>query len=320
MRFLPTDEHLAFSEAIDGIVEAHGGPEIARAWGKGELHKGAKLWTQFVETGLMSLCLTAEEGGLGGTAADLITIFERLGYHGVPGPLVESIVLLPSLVTPQLRQGIAKGEVIATAAVNPVTPYALDADFANTHFLIDSMSIAKAQPKQRLYSIDPARRLFRLITAGQNESLDPKTLSHAVNATALATAATLLGIGERLLEESVNYAKTREQFGRKIGEYQALKHQLANVRVALSFARPLVQGAAITLNTSTGSRDTSAAKVQASKAANLAATVGLQVHAGIGYTEEHNLSIWLRRVPALTHVWGTIDFHRSRVGTAITSE
>src|SRR5690625_387141 len=72
MRFLPTDEHLAFSEAIDGIVEAHGGPEIARAWGKGELHKGAKLWTQFVETGLMSLCLTAEEGGLGGTAADLI--------------------------------------------------------------------------------------------------------------------------------------------------------------------------------------------------------------------------------------------------------
>lgn len=317
MRFLPTEEQLAFAEAVDDIVEAHGGPAIARAWGAGDTTAGVALWNQFAETGLMGLLLAEDDGGLGGSPVDLITVFERLGYHGVPGPLVESIVLLPPLVDEVTREAIASGETIATAAVTGYAPLAVDPDTATARFLIDQGTIANATIDERLSSIDPARPLARLVADGAARDLDTGALAHSLDSASLATAATLLGAGERLLDESVAYAKVREQFGRKIGEYQALKHQLADVRIALSFARPLVQGAALSLGSPDGPRNVSAAKVFASNAATLAARVGLQIHAGIGYTEEHDLGIWLRRVTALTHVWGTPDAHRIRVAEAI---
>lgn len=317
MRFLPTEEQLAFGEAIDDIVEAHGGPAIARSWGSGDTGPGLALWKQLAESGLMALRLSEEEGGLGATPVDLITVFERLGYHGVPGPLLESIVLLPSLVEGETREAIASGETIATAAVTGHAPFAVDADTASARFLIAGGTLARADVGERLDSIDPTRPLARLVAEGPGRELEEQTLADALDSTALAAAAALLGAGERLLHESVEYAKVREQFGRKIGEYQALKHQLADVRIALSFARPLVQGAALSLGGPGGPRDVSAAKVFASTAASLAARVGLQIHAGIGYTEEHDLGIWLRRVPALTHAWGTPDAHRARVAAAI---
>lgn len=316
MRFLPTEEQLAFAEAVDDIVEAHGGPAIARAWSAGDTAPGLKLWNQFAETGLLALRLSEEEGGLAATPVDLITVFERLGYHGVPGPLLESIVLLPALVGADARAEIAGGGV-ATASVAGHAPFAADADTATALFHITGGELFSAVVSERLGSIDPARGLARLTPEGPGTALDAATLAGALDATALAAAAALVGAGERLLAESVEYAKVREQFGRKIGEYQALKHQLADVRVALSFARPLVQGAALSLGGENGPRDVSAAKVSAAEAATLAARVGLQVHAGIGYTEEHDLGIWLRRVPALAAAWGTVDAHRARVADAI---
>ena len=94
----------------------------------------------------------------------------------------------------------------------------------------------------------------------------------------LATSAQLLGAGERVLADSVTYVKQRKQFGREIGSYQAIKHALADVRIALDFARPLVFGAAL------GEVPASAAKVAAADAAYLASRTGLQVHGAIGYT------------------------------------
>lgn len=317
MRFLPSEEQLAFAEAVDDIVEAHGGTAIARAWGNGDTGPGTTLWQQFAETGLMALCLSEDEGGLDGTPVDVISVFERLGYHGVPGPLLESIALLPSLVDADARTQIASGELIATAAVEGLAPFAVDADTAGVRYLIKDQQIFTGSASEHLDSIDPTRPLARLQPEGEGRALDEAVLARALDTTSLAAAAALLGAGERLLAESVEYAKVREQFGRKIGEYQALKHQLADVRIALSFARPLLQGAAISLGTDTGPRDVSAAKLTAADAANLAAKVGLQIHAGIGYTEEHDLGIWLRRVPALSQVWGTPDMHRARVAQAI---
>jgi alkylation response protein AidB-like acyl-CoA dehydrogenase len=123
----------------------------------------------------------------------------------------------------------------------------------------------------------------------------------------LACAAQLLGAGERVLADSVTYVKQRKQFGREIGSYQAIKHQLADVRIALDFARPLVLGAAL------GEVPVSAAKVYAADAAYLAARTGLQVHGAIGYTAEFDLSLWLNRIRALVTAWGTPAYHRGRV-------
>ena len=101
--------------------------------------------------------------------------------------------------------------------------------------------------------------------------------------------------------------KQRKQFGREIGSYQAIKHALADVRIALDFARPLVDGAAL------GAITASAAKVACADAAYLASRTGLQVHGAIGYTQEFDLSIWLTKVRALVTAWGTPAHHRARI-------
>ena len=101
--------------------------------------------------------------------------------------------------------------------------------------------------------------------------------------------------------------KQRKQFGREIGSYQAIKHALADVRIALDFARPLVYGAAL------GEISASAAKVACSDAAYLASRTGLQVHGAIGYTAEFDLSIWLTKIRALVGAWGTPSWHRARL-------
>ncbi|GAB2976506.1 acyl-CoA dehydrogenase family protein [Nocardioides montaniterrae] len=131
----------------------------------------------------------------------------------------------------------------------------------------------------------------------------------------LATAAYLLGAGERVLADSVAYVKQRRQFGREIGSYQAIKHKLADVRIALDFARPLVLGAALASGESapTSQRAISAAKVSAGDAAYLASRVGLQVHGAIGYTRELELSTFITVIRELQPAYGTPAFHRARI-------
>ena len=141
---------------------------------------------------------------------------------------------------------------------------------------------------------DPAALRGR--RASRSSALDsaaPSTLA------VLAVSAQLLGAGERVLADSVAYVKQRKQFGREIGSYQAIKHALADVRIALDFARPLVFAAAL------GEISPSAAKVAAGDAAYLASRTGLQVHGAIGYTAELDLSIWLTKIRALVTAWGT---------------
>lgn len=144
-------------------------------------------------------------------------------------------------------------------------------------------------------------------------------MERAWNEATLASAAYLVGLGERLLSEAVSYAGVREQFGRRIGEFQAIKHQLADVRVALTFARPLVQGASLSIEGPTGPRGVSAAKVAASSAAHLAARVALQIHGAIGYTAEHHVGNWITLVPALSQAWGSPDVHRARIARSLAT-
>jgi hypothetical protein len=166
-------------------------------------------------------------------------------------------------------------------------------------------------------SIDPARRLFD-VTSGSSVGVADRSAA-AYDVAALAASATLLGLGERMLSVSVEYVKARKQFGRAIGEYQALKHQLADVRVALDFTRPLVYGAALSLESGSDEapRDVSAAKVHASESAYLAARTALQVHGAIGYTAEYDLGLWIGKTKALASAWGTPAAHRARVMAAL---
>ena len=144
-------------------------------------------------------------------------------------------------------------------------------------------------------------------------------MRRAYEAGALATAAQLVGAGQAMLSAAVDYAKQRTQFGRAIGSYQAIKHKLADVHIALELARPLLYGAALALATDAPEtpRDVGAAKVAAAEAATLAARNALQTHGAIGFTSEHDLSLWLLRVQALRSTWGDPAAHRRRVLEAL---
>ncbi len=138
----------------------------------------------------------------------------------------------------------------------------------------------------------------------------------------LASAALLLGAGRGLLDATVVHAKTREQFGKPIGSFQAVKHALADVLIGLEFARPLLYAAAIALGAgaATTARDISAARVACADAARRAARTALQVHGAIGYTLECDISLWLAKVRALSATWGSQAAHRAVVLEALTTE
>jgi hypothetical protein len=132
-------------------------------------------------------------------------------------------------------------------------------------------------------------------------------------------AALLIGLADRMITLGADYAKERKQFGQPIGSFQAVKHLLANARVALEFARPATYRAAWSLASAQPSlsHDASMAKAMASDAADLAARVALQVHGAIGYTWECDLHFFMKRTWALSRDWGDAATHRRLVLEAV---
>jgi len=114
---------------------------------------------------------------------------------------------------------------------------------------------------------------------------------------------------------AAEYAKERHQFGKPIGSFQAIKHKLADALLHLEFARPVVYRAADSLAraTETQQRDVSMAKAYAADAATGAARAALQTLGAIGYTQEHDLHIWMKRAWSLSAAWGNAEHHRARV-------
>ena len=196
-------------------------------------------------------------------------------------------------------------------------PRAVDADTAGLILVAADGAVRDGAAGEQHESVDPSRKLFDVNASGDPQ---PADVARAYEFGALATAAQLVGAGQALLDASVEYAKQRSQFGKVIGTYQAIKHKLADVHIAIELARPLVYGAALSLadNSADTARDVSAAKVAASDAALLAARSALQTHGAIGFTQEHDLSLWLLRVQALRSAWGDPTWHRRRVLEALS--
>jgi alkylation response protein AidB-like acyl-CoA dehydrogenase len=205
---------------------------------------------------------------------------------------------------------LATGELIATVAMPPQVPRAVDADMAGLVLLATDDGVSEAAAGDCYESVDPSRRVYDVTPTGEAWQADVR---RAYEFGALASAAQLVGAAEALRDAAVDYARQRTQFGRVIGSYQAIKHKLADVHIAIELARPLVYGAALSLDP----RDVSAAKAAGSDAALLAARSALQTHGAIGFTQEHDLSLLLLRVQALRSAWGTPEVHRRRVLEAI---
>jgi hypothetical protein len=320
VKFSPSPEQREFASSLADLLAKADTPATVRAWALGDHDRGRALWARLADQGVLALGLPEAHGGFGATPVDLVLAFEQLGRAAVPGPLVESIAVLPLLLDGTDAAGvldrIGTGETIATVAAPPRVPYALDADVADEVFVLAGTALSRAAAGERVHSIDPARRLSHVQAGAAVAEVDP---TGAFDLGVLGTAAQILGAGQALLERSSEYATQRSQFGKPIGSFQAVKHLLADVMVALDLARPLLFGAALSVGTPDASRDVSAAKVACTDAAYLAARNGLQVHGAIGYTQEYDLSLWLTKVRALYSAWGSQAEHRARVLQALVS-
>jgi alkylation response protein AidB-like acyl-CoA dehydrogenase len=320
VKFALDEQQRDFAASIDAALGAAYLPGTVRAWSAGDTAPGRKVWEQLANLGVTALAVPEKFDGIDAHPVDLVVAIERLGRWCVPGPVAESIAVAPILLADDERcAGLASGELITTVAHPPQTPRAVDADAAGLVLLAGengAEGVTEAAPGERHESVDPSRRLFDVTATGEPWQAD---VQRAYEFGALATAAQLVGAAEALLNAAVDYAKQRSQFGRVIGSYQAIKHKLADVHIAIELARPLVYGAALALADypSAGARDVSAAKAAASDAALLAARASLQTHGAIGFTQEHDLSLTLLRVQALRSAWGTPAVHRRRVLEAL---
>lgn len=327
MRFLLDDEQRAFAHSLDALLSAADTPSVVRSWGAGDHTAGRALWSRIADAGVFALAVPEAYEGVGPLPVELAVAFVELGRHAVPGPLVETVTAAALLTEPGLAKrflpGLASGETIATVAAfdgpygshgphGSHDSYALDGDAATIHLAVEGgeLRLAQARGPGHGYgpvrtSMDPARRLTRLEKAGGEVlATGPQVAAaaaHALTWARLATAAQALGVGLTLLDRTVAYVRQRSQFGVPIGSFQAVKHRLADAKVALEFARPLLFGAALTMDPA----DVAAAKVTACEAAYTTARTALQLHGAIGYTAEYDLSLWLTKARALRTAWGT---------------
>ena len=318
MKFDLDEQQRDFAASIDAALSAADVPGAIRSWAAGDTGPGRKIWSTLADLGVTALMVPERFDGIDAHPVDLVVAAEHLGNWGVPGPVTESVAVAPILLADDDRSGaLASGELIATVAFPPHVPRAVDADSAGLILVAGESEVRDGTAGDQHESVDPARKLFDVSASGDARKADT---AKAFEFGVLATAAQLIGAGQAMLDGSVEYAKQRSQFGRTIGSYQAIKHKLADVYIAVELARPLVFGAALSLAdaSSDTARDISAAQVDAADAALLSARSSLQTHGAIGFTQEHDLSLLLLRVQALRSAWGDPTWHRRRVLEALS--
>lgn len=320
MRFLPDHDHRAYTATVRRLLADAEPVRAARAWAAGDHGPGRTLWSALAGTGLPSLAVAEDHDGLGWYPPELASAFVEIGRSGAPGPLVETVAVAAGLSAGAAGSGrspgpwlprVLAGDALVTVA-GPASPYALDAHTADAAFAVEGEALLLAAPDGApRASVDPTRHLVRLTRA---EPV-PADVARVCALATLLTAAQALGVGRALLDGSVEHVSRRTQFGRPVGSFQAVKHHLATVAVALEFAEPLLYGAAVALRGEGRSdpRDLPAAKAACGEAAYSAARTALQVHGALGYTDEYDLTLHLRKARALRTAWGSPSACRAAV-------
>ena len=308
MRFGFTDEQLAMRDAVRDFLEKECPPKVVRdAWTNDTGRSG--LWRKLGDIGVLGVLAPEAQGGLGGDFLDLVLLLEETGRAALPEPVVEhAAVAIPELDD---ATDAAAGAITVTAM--GYAPHVLYADSADLVLHAGRFVDPRTLELEHRETVDHSRRLF---TLGHPEMTGAQGTA---DRGALGTAAQLIGLAQEMLDLSVEYAKQRQQFGVPIGSFQAIKHKLADVRLALEFSRPVVYRAAYSVAHGDPERSVHAsmAKAYASEAALLSARHALQVHGAIGYSYEHDLHLWMKRAWALADAWGDAASHRRRVGRAI---
>jgi alkylation response protein AidB-like acyl-CoA dehydrogenase len=305
VHFAFSDEQLALREAARDLLTKECTPAHVRDAWVNETGRIPGLWEQLDAMGVVGLIVPEAAGGLGLTFVDLVLVLEETGRHAAPEPIVETAAYGAPL--------LGRADV-TVAAAEWYVPWADSADVVFTaagRFERDGATFV-ARP-----SVDGARRLFEV--HGAAAPIDAGEVLAAYDRGVCGIAAQQCGLADRMLELTADYVRERRQFGVPVGSFQAVKHHLANARIALEFARPLVYRAAASITTKDPdtSVHVSMAKAKADAAALQTARAALQCHGAIGYTTEYDLHLYLKRSWALARSWGDAVFHHGRVSRAI---
>lgn len=339
MKFAFTDEQRQRQQAIRSFMMTEVPPELLRSLWETESGRSDDLFGKLARQGVAGLSVPVESGGLGGDELDWILMNKELGYYAVPDTLYMTgqiaVGLLNGLpASSSVRQEwlakIAYGES-RIAVGHPVAPFVADAHCAQLLLLHHDGEIHAVRPDAVKLthnpSVDPSRRLYEVdwtpsdATRIADAETGVRIWDDAVERGTLATAGQLLGLTQRMLDLSVDYAALRKQFGKPIGSFQAIKHQLANVALKLEFAKPVAYRAAYVFAHGLPNREAHAshAKLAALDAAWLAARSGIQIHGANGYTWDSDLQIFAKRAWALDAAWGSRGFHKARIADALLS-
>jgi len=330
MRLAPTDEALDFAESVAELLADVADPAAVRSAWDDEAGRIPAVWKRLAEAGLLGLTVPEQYGGSGTDLTTLLPALIEVGRVALPEPVVETVVGATLLaqaggeVAAEWLPRVAAGDAVLAVRLGPGSLVSA-APWADLLLLerSDGSIVAVTREAASITTEESVDHGVRLATvdAGDGPVLTGARPDLAFDFGAVAYAALLTGGAKAMLAMSVDYAKQREQFGVPIGSFQAIKHQLADVYVANVFAAPVVARAAwsVAQDAPTRSRDASHAKHLATASAQRAARTALQVHAGIGYTYEHDLHMWLKRTWTLSSVWGTKEWHRDRVAQAVLS-
>jgi len=316
----------------------------------------ATLWSKLTDQGYTGIIFSEEYGGVGLGKVELMLLMEESGRALLPGPFFSTVVLagsvLDALATPvhkkQYLAPICRGEVRSTVALvedganwDPRSiemsasngkltgekSFVADAAIADFLIVVARDGVFVVDGKARGLKISPmcgmdlTRKLYvvELSDTPAEKIASSSGLSRALDIATAALAAELVGGMQRTLDLTVEYAKTRKQFGKPIGMFQAVQHQCADMYLETESSRSAVYyaGWALEENSADASTAVSIAKMYASDAARTVGNRGIQIHGGMGFTWENDIHLYYRRAKASETAFGDATFHRERIASAV---
>ena len=281
------------------------------------------LWREVAELGWPGIYIDEAHGGQGLGQVELTILMEELGYALAPTPFFSNAaagLLIRHAGSDEQRErhlpGIASGEQRAAAGMTrDGEALVADAEGAATVVALrGDRALLVAEPRSEpVATIDSTRPLARVALDGAEEL--PRPVEPAADRVRVALGGELVGVAQRALEMSVQYARERKQFGRPIGAYQAVSHRCAQMLLEVEGARAATLYAAWAADNEPETLPLAAAmaKAYASDAATRVTASALQVHGGIAFTWEHDLHFFLKRANAGARMLGTAREQRDRV-------
>ena len=307
-----TEERKLLRETVAALVEKHASPAAVREAMESERGYDESLWKVLCEqVGAAALVVPEELGGAGGELADAAVVLEELGKALVPTPLLgTTLAELALLATEEsdadALEALAGGTKIGAVVFD--SDYVVNGDVAGVVVAADGERLTRwtSFTAHRVDTMDPTRRLARV---EPQETTDIGADPGLADTAAILLAAEQIGAASRCLDLTVEYTKARVQFGRPIGSFQALKHRMADLYVAVQSARAVVTEAIADPSATSAAL----ARVAASEAFSQVAAEAVQLHGGIAITWEHDIQLYFKRAHGSGQLLGTSQDHLRRL-------